>query len=329
MIISRAPVRFSLGGGGSDLPAYASQHGGFVVTAAVDKYVYICANRRFHDSIRLSYSSTEIVEHAPLVKHNIFREALMMLEIDHGIELTSMSDVPANSGLGSSGAFTVSLLNALHAYRREYVSTKTLADEACHIELDRLGAPIGKQDQYASAFGRICCLEIGKDLSVEVTPLRISDDTLAELESNLHVFYTGVDREASPILADQQKQMKSSDRSVEAMHRIKQLGYETRRLLTQDKLDQYGELMNEHWTEKRRLSAQVSSGTIDEHYAAARRAGALGGKIMGAGGGGFFLFYARENKGTLIRTMVSRGLRYIRFRFDMDGAKIVANLTRS
>ena len=329
MIISRAPVRFSLGGGGSDLPAYATEHGGFIVTAAVDKYVYICANRRFHESLRLSYSSTEIVEHAHLVKHNIFREALTLLEIDHGIELTSMSDVPANTGLGSSGAFTVSLLNALHAYRREYVSTKQLAEEACHIEIDRLGAPIGKQDQYASAFGRICCLEIGKDLSVRVTPLRLSDDTLAELESNLHVFYVGGDREANPILADQQKQLKSSERPVEAMHRIKQLGYDTQRLLTQDKLDEYGELMDEHWREKRKLSPQVSSSAIDEHYEAARRAGALGGKVMGAGGGGFFLFYARKDKGSLIRTMVGRGLRYIRFRFDMDGAKIVANLTRS
>ncbi|HEX8950543.1 MAG TPA: sugar kinase [Polyangia bacterium] len=329
MIISRAPVRFSLGGGGSDLPAYAREHGGFIVTAAVDKYVYICANRRFHESIRLSYSSTEIVEHAHQIAHKIFREALTLLEIDRGIELTSMSDVPANSGLGSSGAFTVSLLNALHAYRREYVSTKQLADEACHIEIDRLKEPIGKQDQYASAFGRISCLEIDKDLSVRVTPLRLSDDALAELESNLHVFYIGGTREASPILADQQQQMRSSERSVEAMHRIKQLGHETRRLLEQGKLDEYGELLDEHWREKRRLSAQVSSAAIDEHYAAARRAGALGGKVMGAGGGGFFLLYAREGKGALIRTLVARGLRYIRFRFDMDGAKVVANLTRS
>lgn len=329
MIISRAPVRFSLGGGGSDLPAYAREHGGFLVTAAVDKYVYICANRRFHDSIRLSYSQTEIVEHAHLIQHKIFREALTLLEIDHGIELTSMSDVPANSGLGSSGAFTVSLLNALHAYRREYVSSAQLAEEACHIEIDRLHAPIGKQDQYASAFGRICCLEVDKELRVQVTPLRLSDDGLAELESNLHVFYTGVDREASPLLADQQKQMKADARSADAMHRIKQLGYETRRLLSQDKLDEYGELLDEHWTNKRKLSSQVSSGAIDEHYRAARRAGALGGKLMGAGGGGFFLFYARKDKGALIRTLVARGLRYIRFRFDMDGAKIVANLTRS
>ena len=328
MIISRAPVRFSLGGGGSDLPAYAQKFGGFVVTAAVDKYVYICANRRFYDSIRLSYSSTETVAHAHEIKHNIFREALGLLEIDHGIELSSMSDVPANTGLGSSGAFTVALLNALHAYRREYVPMKQLAEEACHIEIDRLGAPIGKQDQYASAFGRIVCLDIRPDLSVEVSPLRVSDDVLAELESNLHVFYTGVDREASPVLADQQKQMSAGGRPVEAMHHIKELGYETRRLLSAGRLDEFGELLHTHWTEKRKLSAQISSGIIDEHYAAGRAAGALGGKLMGAGGGGFFLFYARQNPGALIRAMTARGLKYVRFRFDMDGAKIVANLRR-
>jgi D-glycero-alpha-D-manno-heptose-7-phosphate kinase len=220
-------------------------------------------------------------------------------------------------------------VNALHAYRREYVATKQLAEEACHIEIDRLGGPIGKQDQYASAFGRLSCLEIGKDLSVTVTPLRITDDNLAELESDLHVFYTGVDREASPVLADQQKQMQAGGRSIEAMHRIKQLGFDTRRLLSTGKLDEFGELMHEHWTEKRKLSAQVSSGAIDEHYAAARAAGALGGKLMGAGGGGFFLFYARKDKGALIRAMQARKLRYIRFRFDMDGAKIVANLART
>lgn len=328
MIISRAPVRFSLGGGGSDLPSYSSQHGGFVVSAAVDKYIYVSANQRFYDSIRLSYSKTEIVEHADKVEHNIFREALKLLKIDKGIELVSMADVPANSGLGSSGTFTVALLNALHTYKREYVSLAQLAEEACHIEIDVLGEPIGKQDQYASAFGGVVCLTIHRDGTVHVDPLRVSDDTLAELENNLHVFYTGIERPASAVLGDQQKQISTVKRSVDAMHHIKELGFEVRRALEAGKVDVLGEIFHTHWTEKRQLSSQVATSVIDEHYEAARQAGALGGKLMGAGGGGFFLFYARDRKADLIRAMTARGLPYVRFRFDTEGAKIVANLRR-
>jgi D-glycero-alpha-D-manno-heptose-7-phosphate kinase len=328
MIISRAPVRFSLGGGGTDLPEYASKHGGFVVAAAVDKYIYVQANRRFYDSLRVSYSKTEICESVDDIQHRIFREALKLTRIERGIELSSMADVPANSGLGSSGAFTVALLNALHAYKREYVSLRELAEEACHIEIERLGEPIGKQDQYAAAFGRFVCLTIHRDGSVHVEPLYISDQALVDLEANLHVFFTGVEREAATVLSDQQRQLKSGGRPVDSMHRIKQLGIDVRRVLETGDIDAFGEIMHVHWTEKRKLSAQVSSDSIDEHYEAARKAGAIGGKLMGAGGGGFFLFYANQNKGKLIETMVGRGLRYVRFRFDMDGAKVVANLRR-
>ncbi len=329
MIISRAPVRFSLGGGGSDLPAYVSQHGGFIVTAAVDKYIYVQANRRFFDSIRLSYSKTEITDSVDEIEHPIFREALRMMEIRSGIELVSIADVPSNSGLGSSGAFTVALLHALHAYKREFVSTQQLAEEACEIEIGRLGEPIGKQDPYAAAYGRLSCLTIERDMTVHVEPLQISEDSLSDLESNLHVFYYGVERKAAVVLASQQRALQTEPASVEAMHRIKQLGFETRRVLERGELDGFGELLHEHWTEKRRLAAEVSSASIDEHYAAARAAGALGGKIMGAGGGGFFLFYASRAKGALIRAMTARGLRYVRFRFDLDGAQLVANLRRS
>lgn len=329
MIVSRAPVRFSLGGGGSDLPAYASRHGGFVVSAAVDKYVYVIANRRFLDTIRLSYSKTETVERVDDIQHQIFREALRFMKIDRGIELVSMADVPANSGLGSSSAFTVSLLNALHAYRREYVPLGQLAEEACRLEIEQLGQPIGKQDQYASAFGRVVCLHIGKDGHVEVEPLWVSDDAFVELESNLHVFYTGIDREATPVLVDQQRHMKAGGTPEAAMHRIKELGYEVQRVLRRGDVDAFGEIMHAHWIEKRKLSAQVSSSAIDEHYEAARKAGATGGKLMGAGAGGFFLFYCREGKQRLVETMVGRGLKYLRFRFDVEGAKIAANLRRA
>ncbi len=326
--MSRAPVRFSLGGGGSDLPGYVSQHGGFIVAAAVDKYVFVSASHRFYDTIRLSYSKTEIVDRVDQIEHKIFREALKLLKIDKGIELASMADVPANSGLGSSGTFTVALLNALHAYKRDYVSLAQLAEEACHIEIELLGEPIGKQDQYASAFGGISCMTFHRDGSVHVEPLRISEDALAELENNLHVFYTGIERPASVVLGDQQKQMTTVKRSADAMHRIKELGFEVRRALEQGKVDLLGEIFHTHWTEKRQLSSQVATSAIDEHYEVARKAGAVGGKLMGAGGGGFFLFYARERKAELIRAMAERGLPYVRFRFDTEGAKIVANLRR-
>ena len=329
MIISRAPVRFSLGGGGSDLPAYASRFGGFIVSAAVDKFVYICANRHFFGKIRLAYSKSELVESVSQIEHPIFREALALTGIEGGIEISSMADVPANSGLGSSGAFTVALLNALHAYKREYLPLAQLAEEACHLEIERLRAPIGKQDQYASAFGRLNGLEFHRDGRVEVTPLPVGDDVVAELEASLHVFYTGLTRAATPLLVDQQRQLAAGGASLDAMHRIKELGRETWRILGRGDLDAYGELLHAHWQEKRKLSTQISSEVIDEHYAAARAAGAVGGKLMGAGGGGFFLFYARAHPGRLIRAMSERGLSYLRFRFDRDGAKIVANLRRS
>ncbi len=328
MIDSRAPVRFSLGGGGTDLPSYANQFGGFVVSAAVDKYVYVNANRRFYDTIRLSYSKTETVDSLDAIEHRIFREALRKFRIERGIELVSMADVPANCGLGSSGAFTVALLNALYAYSREYVSLAELAAAACHIELDILKEPIGKQDQYASAFGRLMCLTIARDGSVHVDPLRVTDDVLAELESNLHVFYTGIERKASTVLADQQQQIAGGGKPVEAMHKIKELGLETRRVLEKGDVDALGEIFHTHWLHKRQTSSRIADDTIDEHYAAARKAGAIGGKLMGAGGGGFFLFYARDRKADLIEALTKRGLRYMRFHFDMEGAKIVANLRR-
>ena len=328
MIVSRAPNRFSLGGGGSDLPAYASVHGGFVVSAAIDKYVYVTANRRFYRSIRLAYSKTEVVERAADVEHPIVREALAMVGIDDGIELTSVADLPANSGLGSSSTFSVALLNALHAYKREFVSSRQLAEEACQIEIDRLGEPCGRQDQYIAAFGNVCALTFERDGSVHVEPLQVKDEVLDELESNLVIVYSGVERAARTVLEEQAVVLASG--GAPEMDRIKAIGHEVARLLTRGDVDAYGELLHEHWTRKRKLAASMSDASLDEHYEAARAAGAIGGKLMGAGGGGFFMFYCRPaERRRVIETMQARGLMRLRFRFDLDGARIVANLHRS
>jgi D-glycero-alpha-D-manno-heptose-7-phosphate kinase len=331
MIVSRAPVRFSLGGGGTDLPSYSSVHGGFLVAAAIDKYVYVNANRRFYDSIRLAYSKTEIVDTVAQIDHRIFRESLRLTGIASGIELVSVADVPANSGLGSSSTFTVALLNALHAYKQEFVSSEQLAKEACQIEIETLKEPIGKQDQYIAAHGGITALTFNQDGTVEVERLPIRPEILDELETNILVFYSGVERSASAVLSDQGNAIKGNrDNAIERMHRIKALGYETRRMLLEGRIDDYGELLHEHWTNKRKLATNMTDSKIDEHYEAARTAGAIGGKLMGAGGGGFFMFYTRPSERRKVyQAMISRGLRPLRFRYDTDGARIVANFHRS
>jgi D-glycero-alpha-D-manno-heptose-7-phosphate kinase len=331
MIVSRAPVRFSLGGGGTDLPSYSREHGGFLVATAIDKYIFVCAARRFYESIRLAYSKMELVDTVEQIEHRIYREALRYSGIQKGIELQSFADVPANSGLGSSSTFTVALLNALHAYKRESVPTQQLAEEACHIEIDVLKEPIGKQDQYISAFGGITAFTFNKEGTVEAERLPVRDEVIDELESNLVVFYSGVERAASVVLKEQASTIKDNkDDAVARMHRIKELGYETRRILLSGETDLYGELLHEHWTNKRKLATKMTDSVIDEHYDAAKRAGAIGGKLMGAGGGGFFLFYVKPaEKRKLYETMVARGLKPLRFRFDFDGARIVANFHRS
>ena len=331
MIISRAPVRFSLGGGGTDLPSYSREHGGFLVAAAIDKYVFVGAHRRFHDDIRLAYSKSETVKTLDEIQHPIFREALRENDITKGIELVSLADVPSNTGLGSSSTFTVALLNALHAYKREFVSTEDLAEEACHIEIDVLKEPIGKQDQYISAFGGITAFTFDKDGKVHVERVRVKPEVIDELEMNLLIFYSGIDRPASTVLKEQGQTIKENkDSAVDRMHKIKALGYETKKILEHGRIDDYGALLHEHWTNKRKLASKMSDSVIDEHYDAARKAGALGGKLMGAGGGGFFMFYARPSERRAVyQTMIDRGLRPLRFRFDFDGARISANFHQS
>jgi D-glycero-alpha-D-manno-heptose-7-phosphate kinase len=331
MMLSRAPVRFSLGGGGTDLPSYCNQHGGFLVAAAIDKYVYVAANRRFYESILLKYSKTEQVDRVDDIQHPLFREAMRLVGVGGGVELASIADLPANSGLGSSSSFTVALLNALHAYQREFVATEQLAREACQIEIDILKEPIGKQDQYISAYGGITAFtfEPGGAVTVERVPMKT--EVIEDLEMNLLVFYSGIERKASDVLAEQKKTITSNkDDAVQRMHRIKALGHETKRLLMAGTIDQYGDLLHEHWMNKRKLASNMTDGTIDEHYEAARAAGAVGGKLMGAGGGGFFMFYVRpESRRRVYEALVARGLQPLRFRFDFDGARISANFQRS
>ncbi len=331
MIISRAPVRFSLGGGGTDLPAYASRFGGYVVSAAIDKYIYVTANKRFYQDIRLAYSKTEIKCRVEDIEHPIFREALRLCGISSAIELTSVADLPANSGLGSSSAFTVALLNALHTYRREFVSSMKLAEEACHLEIDLLKEPVGKQDQYISAFGSVTAFTFDTDGTVHVEPVAAKDEVLDELEQNLVIVYSGIERAARVVLSEQGDRLRALDEStIENMHRIKEIGHEVTRLLVSGDIDRYGELLHDHWMRKRGLASKMTDDVIDEHYDAARKAGAIGGKLMGAGGGGFFMFYVRPaDRRRFIETMVARGLRPLKFRFDVDGARIVANLHRS
>jgi D-glycero-alpha-D-manno-heptose-7-phosphate kinase len=331
MIVSRAPVRFSLGGGGTDLPSYSREHGGFLVAAAVDKYVSVCVARRFSETIRLAYSETENVESVDQIRHRIVRSALQLTGISRAIEIHSLADVPANTGLGSSSTFTVALLNGLHTYKREIVPSEQLAREACQIEIDILKEPIGKQDQYIASYGGVSAMTFHPNGDVAVERLPLSDEVIDDLEANLLIYYSGVERAASSVLKEQAKTIvENRDAAVSRMHRIKELGYETKRILLSGHIDAYGELLHEHWTNKRKLASNMADSVIDEHYAAARAAGAIGGKLMGAGGGGFFMFYVRvADRRRVHQILVERGLRPLRFRFDFDGARIVANFHRS
>ena len=327
MIVTRTPLRIPLGGGGTDLPSYYSQFGGFLISAAVDKYIYITVNRRFENSIRVSYSKTEIVDSPEEIQHPIVREALKLLQIDSNLEITSIADVPANTGLGSSSAFTVGLLNALHTYKKENVSAQELAEEACYIEIETLKEPIGKQDQYLAAFGGIISLEIDRLGSVKVEQLKLPENTLDQLESNCLLFYTGIKRSAGEILASQNKSNGGRHYgSLEAMHQIKEIGRQIKQSFQQGDLDQFGQLLDRHWQTKKKLSDKISDSQIDRWYDLAKSEGALGGKLMGAGGGGFFMFYCNNGKNGFRQSLNQAGLKEMRFRIDWEGSKVLFNL---
>jgi D-glycero-alpha-D-manno-heptose-7-phosphate kinase len=327
VIVTRTPFRVSLGGGGTDLPSYYSRYGGFVVGAAINRYIYVMLNRRFEDSLRVSYSQTEIVPSREDVEHPIVREALAITRLDRNLEIVSIADLPANTGLGSSCAFTVGLLNALHAMKREHLPLDELAEEACHIEIERLGEPIGKQDQYMAAFGGITCLEIDREGGVRVSPLDLPDELVQELEGNTLIFYTGIQRSASEVLRDQSEATDRRDERVtRSLHAIKEIGREIKVALTSGDLDRYGRLMDQHWQVKRGLSDKVSADNLDRWYEMAKANGALGGKVMGAGGGGFFMFYCPNgSKGKLRDALTAEGLKELRLGIDFEGTKVLAN----
>jgi D-glycero-alpha-D-manno-heptose-7-phosphate kinase len=327
MIVTRTPIRIPLGGGGTDLPSYYTQYGGFLISAAIDKYIYITVNKRFEKSIRVSYSSTEIVDSVDDIKHPIVREALRLLKIDSGIEITSIADVPSNTGLGSSSSFTVGLLNALHTYKNEKVNAKDLAEEACYIEIELLKEPIGKQDQYAAAFGGIICLEIDRLGSVKTTPLKLSEDSLDQLESNTLLFYTGIKRSASEVLGSQNKNASlNQEKVIQGMHQIKKIGLEIKEAFEKEDLETFGKLLDQHWQTKKTLSEKMTQDRIDQWYEIAKKNGALGGKLMGAGGGGFFMFFCNNGKNGFRKKMEQEELKEMRFRLDFEGSKVLVNI---
>lgn len=326
MIISRSPVRLSMGGGGTDLPSYYKKHGGFLIAVAINKYVYIMAEKRFQKTIRLSYSKTEIVDSVDQIEHNIFREALKLMKVENTIELVSIADVPVNCGLGTSSTFTVALINALFAYQRNYVTLAQLAETACHIEIDILKEPIGKQDQYTSTFGGFNAYWFNQDGTVNVEPVNIKEENLIELQSNIFLFYIERKQSASSILSVQNKKTESGDKdTIERLHRIKDMGHQTKKIFEKGDINEFGEILHEHWLTKKGLSDKISDDYIDEVYETARKHGALGGKIMGAGGGGFLLVYCPHNKSKLISEMCKLGLSPMWFTFERDGARIVFN----
>ncbi len=324
MIITRSPLRITLGGGGTDLPSYYREHGGFVIAAAIDRYVYVTVMRPFVEGIYLKYSKLEHVQTTDDVEHPIIREAVRMLGFrTPQIEITTLADIPAGTGLGSSGSFSTALLKALHAHRRRLLHPDELAELACHVEIDRLGEPIGKQDQYIAAYGGVTCFTFARDDSVQACPLNLSMDGLFDLEDNLLLFFTGFSRSASSILKDQKTRTERSDQEMlQNLHDVKELGLRSREALEQGKNDVFGELMHEHWERKKRRSGGMSNPQIDEWYELGRKNGAIGGKLVGAGGGGFLLFYAGERR-RLRAAMAKAGLEEVRFRFDFEGTKVL------
>ena len=324
MIIARSPLRITLGGGGTDLPSYYEKFGGFLVAAAIDKYVYITLHENFTPDLIVKYSKLERVDNSACVSHPIIREAFALLGMDgRGLELTSMADIPSGTGLGSSGSFTTALLKTLHAQKKDLIHPAELAEQACDIELNRLNEPIGKQDQYIAAFGGLTCFKFLPGGKVEAWPLKVSNETRDSLEDNLLLFFTGYSRSASVILKEQDTKSMADDKSmIENLHFVKDLGLQSQVALESGNLPEFARLMDVHWQRKKQRSGGMSNPRINEWYDLAMANGALGGKLIGAGGGGFLMFYS-EDKTRLRQAMRSVGLKEVRFRFDFEGTKLV------
>lgn len=324
MILTRSPLRLSLGGGGTDLPSYYRKHEGFVLSAAIDRYVYITIHNTFVPELILKYSKMERVASSAQVEHPIIRESLKLLDIPgKGLEIISMADIPAGTGLGSSGSFTVSLLKSLHTLKRDLIHPQELAEEACRIEIDLLKDPVGKQDQYIASYGGLMCFEFLKDDRVKARPLRLNSETLQDLEENLLIFFTGFTRPTGDVLREQDEKSRQDDKAMmENLHEIKDLGLKSRDSLEAGDIDGFVENMNIHWERKKKRSRIMTNPRIDEWHALALRNGARGGKLIGAGGGGFLMFYA-EDKRRLRKVLRGAGLSELCFRFDFEGAKTI------
>jgi D-glycero-alpha-D-manno-heptose-7-phosphate kinase len=324
MIITRSPLRITLGGGGTDLPSYYQEHEGFLIAAAIDKYVYVTVMRPFTEGIFLKYSKLEHVEKVAEIHHPIIREAIQMLGFKTPqVEITTLADIPAGTGLGSSGSFTTALLKALYTHRKRLLLPGELAEKACEIEIDRLREPIGKQDQYIAAYGGMTCFTFYKDGTVDAVPLKIKMETLYDLEDHLLLFFTGFSRSAGSILKDQNTRTKQSDQEMlQNLHFVKDIGLRSKKALEAGNVILFGELMHEHWEHKKKRSGGMSNPQIDEWYEAGLKNGAVGGKLVGAGGGGFLLFYTTD-RNRLRQAMSRIGLEEVRFRFDFEGTKVL------
>ena len=327
MIIGRSPLRISLGGGGTDLPSYYRDHGGFVISAAITRYVYVTMHETPLTEMVIRYSQIERVKTVEEIRHPIVREALTLTGIKGpSIEITSMADIPAGTGLGSSGSFTTCLLKVLTNFQRAFIHPRELAEMACHIEIDRLKEPVGKQDQYIAALGGITCFDFNKDGSVKAWPAKVTEETRYNLEDNLVMFFTGYSRSAGTILKDQNEKSKQDDQAMlENLHHTKEIGYASQRALETGNLREFANLMDQHWQRKKARSGGMSNPKINEWYDLAMANGALGGKLIGAGGGGFLMFYAEEDKSKLRHAMRQAGLKEVRFRFDFEGTKLVTS----
>jgi D-glycero-alpha-D-manno-heptose-7-phosphate kinase len=324
MIITRSPLRITLGGGGTDLPSYYRKREGFLIAAAINKYVYITVHETFVDDLIVKYSKLERVKAAAELEHPIVREAFAKLKLPGPrLEVASMADIPAGTGLGSSGSFTTALLKALHTHRKLFISPADLAEEACDIEINKLGEPIGKQDQYIAAVGGVTCFNFRKDDSVDVSALRLSEETLYNLEENLLLFFTGYSRSASSILDEQKRKTLNDDRDmIQNLDEVKKIGFQSQNALERGDLREFAGLMHEHWQRKKKRSGRMSSDHIDAWYDNAMQNGALGGKLIGAGGGGFVMFYT-EDRTRLRHAMRALGLEEVRFNFDFEGTRVV------
>ena len=324
MIIVQSPLRISLFGGGTDFPDFYLQEGGCVLSTAIDKYIFVVIKQRYDDKLRIGYTRTEMVDSVDEIQHELIREALRLTGITKGVEITTMGDIPAGSGLGSSSAVTVGALNAMYTHLGDNVPASRLARQACEIEIERLNKPIGVQDQYISAFGGLRFIEFHTDGTIQVEPVVLDGLVKRRLNESLLIYFTGITRQADTILAEQQVNI---SQRIAILRQMKQMAYTARRELEAGNIDTLGHLLHESWLLKKQLASRISNGVIEEAYQAARGAGALGGKILGAGGGGFMLLYCPYERREAVR-LAMKDFQELPFQLEPDGSKVIFNYRR-